>query len=153
MKKILLPLLLSLLIGSAYGGVYKWVDSKGEVHYGDQPPPSNKAQKMNADTPASNAAPAGESKAAPAKSMNDKEVEFRKRRVEAAEAQKKQDKETAESKQKQENCINARGNLRALQEGGRLVKYDEKGERVYLDDVARQQSQERAQKEVDVWCK
>ena len=153
MKKILLPLLLSLLIGSAYGGVYKWVDSKGEVHYGDQPPPSNKTQKLNVDTPASNAPPAGESKASPAKSMNDKEVEFRKRRIEAAEAQKKQDKETAESKQKQENCTNARGTLRALQEGGRLVKYDEKGERVYLDDAARKQSLEKAQKEVEAWCK
>ncbi|TCV90127.1 DUF4124 domain-containing protein [Sulfurirhabdus autotrophica] len=153
MKKLLLPLLLSLMVGSAYGGVYKWVDSKGEVHYGDQPPPSNKTQKLNIDTPAPSASSAADTKASPAKTMNDKEVDFRKRRVEAAEAQKKQDQAAIESKQKQENCNNARGNVRSLQEGGRVVKFDDKGERVYLDDAARQKSLENAKKAVEDWCK
>jgi len=153
MNKALFPLLLLLLACSAHGGVYKWIDSSGEVHYGDQPPPSNKSQKLNIQTPAAGSQSGGDGKASPAKSMADKELDFRKRQVEKEEAQKKQEKDAALAKQKQENCAQARGNLRNLQEGGRIVKYNDKGEREYLDDAARQQAMSEAQKAADSWCK
>lgn len=153
MNKILLLLVISLLASNAYADVYKWVDSTGKVHYGDQPPPSNKTQKLRVETPSSATPPAEGAKAPVSKSLADKEIEFQKRRVEAEEAQKKQEKQASEAKQKQENCVNARANLRNLQNNGRITTYDEKGERVFLDDAARQQATERAQKEVDTWCK
>jgi len=153
MNKILLLLFIALLACNANAEVYKWVDSTGKVQYGDQPPSNNKTKKLKVEASPSAVQSTGSEKAPAAKSMMDKEIEFRKRRVESEEAQKKQDKQANETKQKQENCINARGNLRGLQESGRIVKYDEKGERAFLDDDARQQAIERAQKEVDTWCK
>lgn len=153
MNKFLLLLLISLLSSNVYAQVYKWVDSSGKVQYGDQPPPSNKIQKLKVEKSSPTVQSAEGEKTPVAKSMADKEIEFRKRRVEAEEAQKKQDKQANEAKQKQDNCINARGNLRSMQESGRIVKYDEKGERTFLDDAGRQQAIEKAQKEVDTWCK
>ena len=38
MKGILWPVCLVLLASAATGEIYKWVDDKGVVHYGDQPP-------------------------------------------------------------------------------------------------------------------
>lgn len=153
MNKFLLLLLMSLLASNAYAEVYKWVDSAGKVQYGDQPPPVNKIQKLKVENAPVATQSANGEKAPAAKTMMDKEIEFRKRRVESEEAQKKQDKQVYEAKQKQDNCINARGNLRSMQESGRIVKYDEKGERTFLDDGAVQQAVERAKKEVDTWCK
>ena len=153
MKKILLSLLILLAANHAYAEVYKWVDSSGKVQYSDHPPASNKTQKLKIDTSSSATQSPGNRKAPAASSMMDKEIEFRKRHVEAEEAEKKQEKQAREAKQKQENCGNARGNLRGLQESGRVVKYDDKGERSFLDDAARQQAIERAQKEVDASCK
>lgn len=50
--------LLSVALTAAAGGqVYKWKDSKGHVHYGDQPVPG--AQKIEVAPVNSEAAPAG----------------------------------------------------------------------------------------------
>ena len=154
MNKLLLLLLIPFLTSNAFAGVYKWVDSSGKVQYSDQPPTNNsKTKQLKVETsPPVTQSTAGE-KAPVAKSAADKEIEFRKRRVESEETQKKQDKQANETKQKQENCINARGQLRSMQESGRIVKYDENGEKAYLDDAGRQQAIEKAQKEVDIWCK
>jgi hypothetical protein len=43
MKKI--AWLLALLAFGASAQVYKWVDDKGQVHYGEQPPPEAKTTK------------------------------------------------------------------------------------------------------------
>jgi glutaredoxin len=41
--------MLLLLIGGAVsaGGVYKWVDEHGKVHFGDRPPLRNKAEEIS----------------------------------------------------------------------------------------------------------
>lgn len=154
MNKLLLLLLIPFLASNAFAGVYKWVDSSGKVQYSDQPPTNNsKTKQIKVDIPPSATQSAAGENAPAAKSLADKEIEFRKRRVESEETQKKQDKQASEAKQKQENCISARGNLRSMQESGRIVKYDENGEKTFLDDAGRQQAVKKAEKEVDIWCK
>lgn len=140
-------LLLGLILpGIAHGDIYKWVDSKGEVHYSDQPVPKADAKKLDVSPPPPTEGQAGAS-------LADKEMAFRKRQVEREEAQKKQQEQQAEARQKQDNCQSARGNLRTLEAGGRIFSYNEKGDRVYLDDQARQKAIGKAQKEVETWCK
>lgn len=152
-KIILLALLAGFCLTAQAEQLYKWVDADGKVHYTDQPPPA-KAQTKPLNIKSQSSAPAQAAEGKPAaKTAAEKEQEFRKRRVEAEEAGAKREKEQAEAKQKEQNCAAARGNLRMLQEGGRVAQYDAKGEKVYLEDADRQQAVARAQKEVDSWCK
>ena len=88
-----------------------------------------------------------------ARSLAERELESRKRRVKAEEAAAKQAEEKKDAQRKQENCAQARNQLQALQEGQRIVRYDEKGERVFLEDSARPQAIEEAKRAADSWCK
>jgi len=180
--RYILFMICALAAASANAEIHKWVDSEGKVHYTDEPPPA-KAQsrpltikpapaptpeaapatpsngatppKGGIPTPAPDAAPATtpNSGAAGPKTMSDKEQEFRKRRAQEEEAKAKREKEQQEAKQREQNCAQARSSLRTLQEGGRVYSYDAKGERVFMDEAARQQAIANAQKSVDSWCK
>jgi hypothetical protein len=53
MKRFLIALIFAT--SSSYAGsIQKWVDENGSVHYGDSPPASIKAQKINVSRPPSN---------------------------------------------------------------------------------------------------
>jgi hypothetical protein len=150
----LLPLLFLLACAPLHAQVYKWVDSQGNVQYSDQPPASAKGTKKLNVNPQPSAAPVSkEASPKAAKTTAEKEMEFRKRHVESEEAKAKEAKAEADAKIRQQNCAQARGQLRALQEGRRIVKYNDAGERVFLDDQARPEETARAQKAVDDWCK
>lgn len=71
---------LVLAAGAAEAVLYRWVDEKGHVHYGENPPPGVRAQEF----PPAEPAPA----AAPAKTLEDEEREFQKRRLERLEREK-----------------------------------------------------------------
>ena len=53
--RFIYPLLLSpflLFSTAAYAGVYKWIDSAGNIHYGDKPPETaDKLQKLEIEDP------------------------------------------------------------------------------------------------------
>jgi len=53
MKRILIALIFATTSSYA-GSIQKWVDENGNVHYGDNPPVSIKAQKINVSRPPSN---------------------------------------------------------------------------------------------------
>lgn len=149
MKRLLL---LSLLLASApaTAEIVKWVDSQGKVHYGDQPPPGAKAQQpMNIKNQPGALGGAG----AGQKSAAEQEQEFRKRQMEEADAEKKAAEEKTQAEIAKQNCTAARSNLKMLQDGVRLTKYDEKGERVFLDDAERAKAMGDAQQAVKDWCK
>jgi hypothetical protein len=181
MKRLLtLALLLAALPASAV--MYKWVDQDGKIHYSDQPPPSGakKSGVMNAPSPgapgaakpggdappatpadAAHAAPAGAkpggeaANATPktAKTAAEQEMEFRKRRLEAAEADAKRQQDAQAAEDKKRNCAQATSRLTALEAGGRITKYGTSGETLYLSDseIARELGD--ARKVADSWCK
>lgn len=150
-RKLSLLFLLALIFsGTAFAGITRWVDAEGKVHYSDEPPPSGAKNEKQIVVPPSAPVPSKESAS---KSLADKEMEFRKRQQEQADAQAKKDKEAAAAKVKQQNCDRAKATQRNLESGVRAFSINEKGERVYMDDSARQKALADAKKAVDSWCK
>jgi hypothetical protein len=90
-----------LLAANAYAGVYKWVDANGVVHYSDQPNPSPNTKQLNLPPPPAPSSP--DAKDSGPKSLADKELDLRKRRAAAEEAQKKAEQSQKEAKQKEVN--------------------------------------------------
>ncbi len=138
---------LCFLTFSVYAAMYRWVDKEGKTHYSDQPP-------SDADAKAVNAKPAsGSSSSTAVKSYQEKDQEFKKRRIEEQEADKKQKVELANTQAKQKNCSDAKSRLALLQAGGRIAKTNEKGEREFLNDKDRENNLREAEKSVSEWCK
>lgn len=173
MKRVLtLALLLAAFPASAV--MYKWVDQDGKVHYSDQPPPdgAKKSGVMNAPAPSapSTPKPSGETaNAAPAaakpggeaatatpkgpKTPAEQEMEFRKRRLEAAEAEAKRKQDAQAADEKKRNCAQATSRLTTLEAGGRVTKYGPNGETLYLSDSEIASELGEARKVADSWCK
>ena len=158
MLRILSSIVLVLLATtSAYCEVYKWVDADGTVHYSDQPPQGDvKEQSLGIKSGTSGTEAPGTEKAAAKsaapKTYIEQDAEFRKRQVEAEAKRAKEEKVLAEAKEARQNCEHARSSLQSLQSGQRVVKYNEKGERVYIEDNEREREIANAQKGVDSWC-
>lgn len=154
MRQLLTIVSMLALATVAQAGVTRWVDAEGKVHYSDQPPPPTAKSQKTLDLKAGPALPivAPDGKGGE-KSLAEKDLESRKRRVQAEEAAAKQARDQEEAKNRKANCEQARNQLQALQEGQRIAKFDEKGERVFLEDSDRAQAIEAAKKTVDSWCK
>jgi IS5 family transposase len=154
MRQLLVIAMMLAAATVSHAGITRWVDADGKVHFSDQPPPPTAKSQKTLDIKSSPAAAktSADSKDGE-KSLAEKELESRKRRVEAEENAAKQAKDQEEAKRKKENCTQARNQLQALQSGQRIARYDEKGERVFLEDSARPKAIEEAQRSVDSWCK
>ena len=151
---------------------WAWKDSNGRVVYSDRPPPSDvKAASImrqpTTQTLASPAPSAGQSddagkpadrpsdtKATPSgpKTIAEREMEFRKRQQERADAEKKATEEQAKSATKAAECERARGYLKSLEEGIRITRTDASGNREFLDDAQRAAEVERTRKIVQSTC-
>jgi hypothetical protein len=138
-----------------------WKDDQGRVVASDQPPPMGvppsriiKEPRARAAAPA--AAPTDKPADAPkpdTKSVADRELDAKQRAKEAADAAKKADDEAKKAQAMQENCHQVRANVVALQAGGRAARFNEKGEKVYIDDTERQAEINRQQAQVSQYCK
>lgn len=118
---------------------------------------ASESQSQNPATPAEQAAKPAE------KSVADKTLEAKRKQAGAEDTKKAADeakkkaaqdeqKKQADQKIKEENCANAKSNLRTYTHGTRVTKIDEKGEKVFLEDSEIKQKAEEAQKEIDKWC-
>jgi phage pi2 protein 07 len=143
------------LQANAAEGVYKWVEKDGTVHYSDMPPSKANATKLRtAATAAPPPADAKEKEARPSSTNYvDQDVEFRKRRAAADEAAKKQQEKQQQADQQRQACADSRGRLVTLQQGGRVYRSNEKGERVYFNDKAFAEEIAKEKKFQDQHCK
>ncbi|MBV5292316.1 MAG: DUF4124 domain-containing protein [Curvibacter lanceolatus] len=160
-----------LLAGTPAFAQWMWLDKDGRKVFSDRAPPPEVPAKSILKQPgmparsASDAAGASDgaagarsdapdaAKAAPGKSGLDKAVEERKRQAEAADNEKKKAEEARIASQKADNCARARQNMATLQSGIRLAQVNENGERVILDDSARNAELGRAQATIDSDCR
>lgn len=86
-------------------------------------------------------------------SLAEKDMEFRRRRLEAKEKAEREASERTLTAQRKDNCERARRQLAALEGGARMVTYDGNGERRVMEDAERQQEIERNRKIAADSCK
>lgn len=159
MKRIMLyTLAFALIAPLAHAQVYKWIDKDGKVQYSDQPPAPNETtsvpQRLTSSPSSSTAAaPAASGEKPAAEKAPDKNKEFDKRRIEAAEKAKKDEDAAKVALQKQERCDEAKGYVKSLESGIRISRTDANGERTFLDDDQRAKELERTQKIMADACK
>jgi hypothetical protein len=126
-----------ILAFPAAATLYKWTDANGRVVYSDQPPPG-KTEVKTLQGPPPPANPAA------AKELATKELEYKQRQLDIAEASKKADKDRAVAKELTENCMQVKGSLDQLgSDQFALYRVNEKGERVPMDDTARRAERDR----------
>ena len=145
MKRLLLFAALIAWSGMAGAVVYKWVDAKGEVQYGDRPPDGVHAEVVELlgthtdhSAQARPAAPA----AKPAGQLPPT--------AEDAAARKAVDSDVAQTREKQ--CTDAQARYQKLIEGRRLYKTGADGERQYLTSEEIDSERLNAKREVDAVC-
>lgn len=159
-------LLIVMLLGAqpllSHAQIYKWKDKDGSTRYTDTPPPSNIKQEAigakKAVQPTGTPSPLDTPKpaapvpngTAPAVKAEDAAAQIRQRNAES-EKLIKQDKE-AEAKRKADNCKAARANYETYNQGGRVYKMNENGERYYLADNDLKEGKVQAQNEINENC-
>jgi hypothetical protein len=147
-KAVLHSLLLAslTLAGSATWAQYIWKDAQGQTHVSDMPPPRDTpdknvikrpAAKVPAAAQAAAAATPASAASAGAKAPVDPELEARRKRTEQEAAAKSKAEEERVAAQRADNCQRARQQLATLENGQRLIRFNDKGERVPVDDATR----------------
>lgn len=127
---------------------YVWVDEKGTKQFSDMPPPGSvpASRILKQPTRATSATPSPEtagdkpvSGARTEPTIAEKNAEFRKRKTEQAEKEKKAAEDATHAAEKSKNCERAREYQRTLDSGERIARLDKNGERSYLSDEQRAQ--------------
>ena len=133
----------------AQAQLYKYVDKNGKTVYTDQPPANVDAKPVTSPPPAPSQA-----KGAPGnKSAVDKDKDAEKGRDQAKEAQKKQDEASKKAQQAEMRCNQARSAYQQYTEGGRLMKYNEKGEREFMSDEEIAKGLNSSRREMEEACR
>lgn len=149
-RRIALALVLVCLLPSVAtaGAIYKWVDNAGVTHYGESPPPGIKAQPVGSPSTPAVGAPQTEG-ARQTEQINRGLAE----RAAARAAQQEQEQVARDAAaDRLARCSRARQQLQVVERGGPVYRYDERGERVYLEDAARDAEIARLRGEADAVC-
>lgn len=142
---------------------WKWRDAGGRVTVSDTPPPRDIAEKDILQRPstaatrraqAASAPQQGASAvvAAPAPNPLEAEVEARKRKAEEEQKARQKAAQDTNAAARAENCNRAKSQLRTLEDGIRLARTNEKGEREILDDKGRAAEMQRARQTIASDC-
>jgi hypothetical protein len=123
----------------ALGATYKWLDENGRVVYGDTPPAGVKAERLNTTV-----SPPSDPNAV--RDLAAKDAELRKRQQQRVDDAANEEKSRADANLVRRQCQQAAGRMKSLREDANLYRYDEKGERVYLDAAAREEAVAQNQK-------
>jgi Domain of unknown function (DUF4124) len=160
---------LALATQHAQAGMqWKWRDASGAIQYSDRPPPPGTPESAILTRPAGSARAASPrpveaaSEASSAASAKPADAELEAKRKKVDEERKKAEDEKAaklkaeqekQAKQQAENCQRARNYQRTLQDGIRIVRTNNKGEREVLDDAGRAAEMQRTQEAIQASCK
>ncbi len=110
--------------------MYKWVDENGRVAYGDTPPAGVKAERMSSGPPPADPAAV--------RDLAIKDAEIRKRMQQRTDDDAKVQNDRVAENLRRTQCQQAVGRVRSLRQDANVYRYNEKGDREYLDAAARQ---------------
>jgi len=162
-----LPLLMSATVSAE---IYKWKDKAGKTQYSDSPPLSNipyttlsgkkSPSSATAAPKTEEAAKNGKTTPAAPADLNDPEAsknkvsdELKEKAAKDAEAKKQQeDKLAAEKKANEQACKAARSRLAQFEQGGRIYRTNERGEREYYGDKEIAAEIENAKSDIAASC-
>jgi hypothetical protein len=126
-------LFLILAVASpAWAEVYKWVDEKGQTHYGSAPPTQGEYSTMKPlpePSSDSSSAPLQTYDKTPAGSSSDADILERER--------KRSQQASLEAKQREQRCAQAKARLQSLKEAGVIYSRGADGERKFYNNEER----------------
>ena len=128
--------------------LYKYVDKDGKTVYSDQPPANMDTRQLHIQSGTTTATPT-----AGPKTAMERDKELQKGRDEAAKQAKKADEAAKQAQAKEERCSTARSTYQFYVDGGRISKYNDKGEKTYLGDEEIEAERVRSKREMEEACK
>ena len=146
--------LAAALVAGGAQAQFKCTDASGKVTYSQSPcPTGSKAGNVRQVVPPAPVAPASAdgAKGGAPKALADQAKDFQKRQEEREKAAKDAGKKDQEKAQKADACSRARSAIASL-ETGRQSRFNEKGERTFLDDGQIQQELARARDQAAKAC-
>ncbi len=160
--------LISLTLAMPAAAQWKWRDG-GRVVYSDRPPPASIPERAILERPQGmqrgavppspsgpslvDATPAPVAAASAASAATEPALEAKLRKDAEEKAAKQKADEARLASTRADNCLRARGQLKLLDDGVRIAKVNEKGEREILDDKQRGDEQARIRKIIASDCK
>jgi hypothetical protein len=139
-------LILLLLPLIAHAGVYKWVDAKGQTHFGDRPPAENSAEEVHIDpVPPGNDPAAAERINRMNEFLNQRQAERQVQQAEDAKAARKAERQDA-------LCRKLQAQLKHMASVSTFYNLNEKGERVFVSEAQNGQIRERFRERVEKAC-
>lgn len=138
-------MLYCLAVSVHAGGVYKWVDQEGNVHFGDQPTGDNAAQITHPKTQV------------PADTAYQERLQRQKQYLDARLAEREQAKQKAvdakaQKAERQAQCQKGKEQLAYLEAHTRLYASLPNGEQRYLSDAERDAELAKVRQQVEEHC-
>ena len=138
--------------GEAPGAIYKWVDEKGVTQYSEKPPQGKKSAEVPIRSQPAPATPQGAPSTA--KTWQEQEADFQRRRVEQEESRmKKEALDQSSAAERRQTCMQARHDLHILDQERPVYTVNEKGERVYVEDKDRGELRDRLRRIAEQNCR
>ena len=151
---------------------YQWLDERNQMVFSDRAPPVSIPRERILRVPETRPAvlkpavgakdpgtgPGGTTVAAtaaaadPQASLADRDMAFRNRQLEQAEANRKAAEERGRKAQLASACNDARDSVRLLQSGTRISRLNASGEREYLSDAERRSRLDSARRNLSSHC-
>jgi hypothetical protein len=156
--------LVSALLGAtlAFPAVaqWKWRDKSGQIQYSDLPPPSGVGEQDILQRPyalqrrlAAGAASASAPAAPAGPKLVEPELEAKRHKAEQDELAKHKAEDEKAAASRAENCARAKSYMRSLDDGLRVARTNDKGEREILDDKQRAEETRRTRETIATDCK
>jgi hypothetical protein len=138
---------------AATAQIFECTNAAGGKQYSSFCPPGTVQQRQIAKGSEATGESPSANPAAPAKSRELQDAEFKQRMLERQEADIKAAQSKAQADEFDRNCLEARVQLQAVLDGQRMVRFDPvTGERIQFGDAERTSEAERQRTAISRWC-